>query len=61
MIPDGSLVMYKVKPAVARRDGDKLELSFKDGSSVRVRDKDVELVHPGPVKSVPEPATGGEF
>ncbi|MCP5453762.1 MAG: RNB domain-containing ribonuclease [Spirochaetaceae bacterium] len=61
MIPDGALVFYKNKAAVARRDGDRIELSFKEGSPVRVRDKDVELVHRGPVKTVPAPAAGGEF
>ncbi len=61
MITDGALVFHKNKAAVARRDGDRIELSFHDGSSVRVRDKDVELVHRGPVKLVPEAAAGGEF
>jgi len=61
MITDGALVFHKNKAAVVRRDGDRIELSFRDGSSVRVRDKDVELVHRGPVKLVPEAASGGEF
>ena len=61
MIPDGALVFYKNKPAVAHRDGDRIELSFKEGAPVRVRDKDVELIHTGPVKAPPEPAVGGEF
>ncbi|MBN2875292.1 MAG: RNB domain-containing ribonuclease [Spirochaetales bacterium] len=61
MIRDGSLVLYKLKPAVVTRDGDRIQLSFSAGPSVRVRDKDVELIHQGPVKIVPEPAAGGEF
>lgn len=61
MISNGSLVFFKNKAAVATRDGDRIELCFKDGSTVRVRDKDVELLHPGPVKTVPAPAEGGEF
>ena len=61
MITDGALVFHKNKAAVARRDGDRIELSFRDGGSVRVRDKDVELVHKGPLKHVPEAAEGGEF
>lgn len=61
MISNGSLVFFKNKAAVATRDGDRIELCFRDGSTVRVRDKDVELLHPGPVKDVPAPAEGGEF
>lgn len=61
MINDGALVIYKNKPAIARRDGDKLELSFASGPGARVRDKDVEQLHPGPLKSLPAPLGGGEF
>jgi len=61
MIPDGALVFFKSRPAVARRDGDRIELKFEAGAPVRVRDKDVELVHGGPIKAVPAPAPGGEF
>jgi len=61
MIIDGSLVMFKSRPALARRDGDRIELSFSDGPVIRVRDKDVELIHTGPLKKLPEPAAGGEF
>ncbi len=61
MITNGSLVFFKNKPAVASRDGDRIELCFSDGSTLRVRDKDVELLHQGPVRTVPAPAEGGEF
>lgn len=61
MIPDGALVLYKAKPATSTRDGDRLKLLFADGTDARVRDKDVELLHPGPLSKVPTPAAGGEF
>ncbi len=61
MIIDGSLVMYKARPALARRDDDRIELSFSDGSTIRVRDKDVEVIHTGPLRTLPQPASGGEF
>ncbi len=61
MIPDGALVFYKSRPAIARRDVDRIELSFESGDPVRVRDKDAELIHKGPLKKIPDPAPGGEF
>ena len=61
MIQDGALVLFKLKPAIARRDGDRIELSFGNGGTARVRDKDVELVHQGPLKTIPTVASGGEF
>jgi len=49
---EGALVIYKGKPAIVTGiiDG-KFSISLKDGSSVKVRDKDIELLHPGPVKN----------
>jgi len=61
MIPNGALVLFKTRPAIVQRDGDRIELSFETGAPVRVRDKDVELIHAGPVKKIPAPAPGGEF
>jgi len=61
MIPDGALVLFKTRPAIVQRDGDRIELSFETGAPVRVRDKDAELIHAGPVKKIPAPASGGEF
>ncbi|MCL2210882.1 MAG: ribonuclease catalytic domain-containing protein [Treponema sp.] len=49
---EGALVIYKGKPAIVNeRTENKFTISLKDGSSVKVRDKDIELLHPGPVKS----------
>jgi exoribonuclease-2 len=61
MITNGSLVLYKNRPALSTRDGDRLILSFNDGPEVRVRDKDVELIHTGPLHKLPVPASGGDF
>jgi len=51
MIENHALVVYKNKPALVKEKvNGKITISFKDGSEVKVRDKDIELIHPGPVK-----------
>jgi len=51
MIKENSLVIYKTKPALVKEASDgKFSIALQDGSSVKVRDKDIELIHPGPVK-----------
>lgn len=47
--PVDSLVLYKVKPARVLNVGEKLEIGLEGGQTKRVRPKDVELLHPGPV------------
>ena len=47
----GSLVLYKIHPAIVSSVTDKIEISLPDGKSKRVRDKDVLLLHPGPLQS----------
>ncbi|MDR1837386.1 MAG: RNB domain-containing ribonuclease [Treponema sp.] len=50
MISNNALVIYKNKPALVRESGGgKISILLQDGSLVRVRDKDIELIHPGPV------------
>ncbi|MCL2196079.1 MAG: ribonuclease catalytic domain-containing protein [Treponema sp.] len=52
MIPEGALVIYKGKPAIVNEKAqNKFTISLKDGSQIKVRDKDIELIHPGPVKN----------
>jgi len=52
MISEDALVIYKTKPALVKEIADgKFSISLADGSSVKVRDKDIELIHPGPVKN----------
>ena len=60
MISENALVIYKNKPAIVKEfvDG-KISISLADGSKVKVRDKDVELIHPGPVKDFSGIEAGG--
>jgi len=51
MAPLNALVVYKNKPAIIKEISDgKFSISLQDGSQVKVRDKDIEVIHPGPVK-----------
>ncbi|MCL2440798.1 MAG: ribonuclease catalytic domain-containing protein [Treponema sp.] len=51
MINEGSLVVYKNKPAIVREHANgKYTISLQDGEQVKVRDKDIEVLHPGEVK-----------
>jgi len=43
-----SLVLYKNKPALIVNIGDKLEIVLDDGKTLKVREKDITLLHPGP-------------
>jgi exoribonuclease-2 len=48
----GSLVLYKIHPAIVNNVSDKIEITLSGGKSKRVRDKDVVLLHPGPLQSL---------
>jgi len=48
--PVDSLVLYKNRPARVASVGDKIEIELDGGQSKRVRPKDVELLHPGPLR-----------
>ncbi|MDJ0807336.1 MAG: RNB domain-containing ribonuclease [Gammaproteobacteria bacterium] len=50
----GSLVLYKIRPARIREVSDKIEIELEGGKSKRVRDKDITLLHPGPLASLRE-------
>jgi len=51
MIRENVLVIYKNKPALVKDLSDgKITISLQDGGQVKVREKDIELIHPGPVK-----------
>ncbi|MEZ4770729.1 MAG: RNB domain-containing ribonuclease [Caldilineales bacterium] len=43
-----SLVLFKGKPAIVTKTGQKLELTLQDGGTASVRPKDVALLHRGP-------------
>ena len=45
------LVLYKYRPAITGVVGDKIEISFQDGSKRKVREKDILLLAKGPVTS----------
>lgn len=50
--PAGSLVLYKNRPARVERVSDKLDILIPGGETIRVRPKDVVLLHPGPMLSL---------
>ena len=50
----GSLVLYKIRPARVKEMADKIEIELEGGKTKRVRDKDVTLLHPGPLHSLKE-------
>jgi exoribonuclease-2 len=45
-------VLYKIHPAIVSSVADKIEIQLAGGKSKRVRDKDVTLIHPGPLSSL---------
>jgi exoribonuclease-2 len=61
MIRADSLALYKNKPVLVTEVRDRIEIRLEDGSSLRVRDKDLVPLHEGPVKKMPTPAEGGDF
>lgn len=61
MIGPKSLALYKNRPVLVLEVRDRLEIRLEDGSSLRVRDKDLEALHPGPLTVLPKPAEGGDF
>ncbi len=58
----GSLAVYKNKPALVKEDGEKITISVlgeKSGKNLleetlKVREKDIELIHPGPLSGLKE-------
>ena len=48
-IKEKSLVIYKNRPAIVTGlEGEKLAISVFEGASFKVREKDIEVIHPGP-------------
>ncbi len=58
MLKEHGLVLYKGRPAVIGSVGEKIAITVEGGAVVRVREKDVELLHPGPIDN-PEAALCG--
>ena len=49
--PD-SLVLFKNRPARVLQAGDSLEIELENGKTLKVRHKDVALLHPGPLHAL---------
>ena len=47
-----SLVLFKNRPARVLQAGDSLEIELENGKTLKVRPKDVALLHPGPLQSL---------
>lgn len=45
-------MLYKIHPAIVSSVSDKVEIQLAGGKSRRVRDKDVSVLHPGPLASL---------
>lgn len=54
MLHEGSLVLYKNRPVRVRSAGEKVEIELEDGDRLKVRPKDVTLLHPGPLRTLAE-------
>lgn len=54
MITANSLVLYKTHPARVEQAGEKMTLELAGGETLKVRPKDVALLHPGPCKTLAE-------
>lgn len=49
-ISQGNFVLYKQRPARVLHAGERLEIELEEGKPVKVRPKDVILLHPGPLE-----------
>ncbi len=56
----GSLLLYKNRPGRLAQVGERLEIELPNGETARVRPKDVDVLHPGPLGSLSDlrPVTG---
>jgi exoribonuclease II len=52
VLKENNLLLYKNRPARLARIGDRLEIELEGGETLRVRQKDVDLLHPGPLKTL---------
>jgi len=48
----GNLVLYKHNPAIVTAVADKIDIVLKGGKTKKVRDKDIQLLHKGPIGSL---------
>lgn len=54
MLMENSLVVYKSRPARVLKVADKLDIELESGQIKRVRNKDVMLLHEGPLRNLTE-------
>lgn len=56
----GALALYKIRPALVTQVSDKIAIEFEGGKVKRVRSKDIEILHPGPLNRLSdlEPLAG---
>jgi exoribonuclease-2 len=60
MINENALAVYKNKPALVKERGqDKIVIVLPGGDSIKVREKDIETLHPGPVVNFNGMSEGG--
>ncbi|MDR2536283.1 MAG: RNB domain-containing ribonuclease [Treponema sp.] len=62
MMRTNSLAVYKNRPALIIETGEKITISLLGGENIRVREKDIELIHPGPctLSGLEEDVPGGD-
>ena len=51
-LPAGSLVLYRGQPARVAHSGERIDLELAGSETARVRAKDVQLIHPGPLTNL---------
>jgi len=62
MIAPGSLVLFKTQLArIASCAEGRLLLELESGETMKVREKDISLLHPGPVNRIPAVIEDGDF
>ena len=62
MIQTGALVLYKNQIGLVTGFSDgKYSVAFQDSTNLRVREKDVVIIHTGPVSRFPTPRKDGDF
>ena len=52
MIKQNSLAVYRGKCAIVRETGDKITISIQKTGEIKVREKDITVLHPGPCTSL---------
>ena len=50
--PPHSLALYKNRPALVKKPSERPEIELENGKTVKVRPKDIVLLHPGPLQDL---------